>query len=604
MRPCSHRIVRIAWARINLQDLSARRSISYNDGHGSESDALFNLELREDDGLASPIREFFASPLEYGDRIGHVIEKRKQKDLNQKAASPLGVEDGSALPLPKLKIPGGPGRNALKHLYGGVRSKLDDSELHHEGDIVQDMLNERMLELETAKHKMIAKKVARTYIPERKVLLAQKEKENGDREVSEGQVLADDAITALMPLKKLIALSSSSSENLHSGKNESSWGNSGQYGAATEYASTEGEEVFGRKGGFEEANDQLPYLARCLQRAGLCSRREAITRVTSGAVKVNGEVIRDPFVRVEASDDILVAGHAGRLRFPPTQLWLYHKPAFTRVSLGGDGGIGRHGSADTATTLRLAQLIGQDFFIPIGTLPFHLHGVMCLTNDGDLARWMNHPSARIQSTYQLRVRPGVGLLLANKLNTKGISIGKFNYKGFEFLPLNERRSAKALRVKVYEAGNKLSIDKMVQGIGRRIIRGGRISFGPFKGHRLPPGGLREVTVPPFFHKHCSRVWQPFVERDWPYFRQRRLLRLRQMSRYRMLTDKERAEADTYAFEELQQAFNFQSTELEVEAQESLRALQNNATGVDEHEFFVNPDTVPSLPPSEVKFLSL
>lgn len=308
--------------------------------------------------------------------------------------------------------------------------------------------------------------------------------------------------------------------------------------------------------------DGMVYLLRTLPRAGFCSRREAATIIAGGQVRVNNVVERNPFRLVRAEDDIHVAGHQSRLRFSPPRLWMYHKPAGVVVS--------RSDVAGRTLITKHARILGMDHLVPVGSLPMRAHGLLMLTNDGELSRFLENPKSMIQQTYVLRVRPAIDPVLAHKLNTEGININGRQYKGTEFLVSPGARSRYSVKVKV--RGETMPIAHLMQHLGRVVERGGRTSFGPFVMNSLAVGSVREVTVPPFYSNHAGAVWQTFVERDWPYFRRIRVARLRRLSRYRELTPKELEELDQYTYEEVKEALSFEAQELTAAASERAARL--------------------------------
>lgn len=312
-----------------------------------------------------------------------------------------------------------------------------------------------------------------------------------------------------------------------------------------------------------ESVDGRVLLLRTLQRVGLCSRREAITLITSGEVMVDGVVERNPFRLVSAEQNLSVKGHSQRLRFSPSRMWVYHKPANVMVS--------RSDPAGRALFVKHAMMLGMDHLIPIGGLPLRAHGIMLLTNDGELAKVMQHPSNMIQQTYQFRVKPAVDPLLAERWNTQGVSINGVTYKNAEFFVNHSARSRYHVKVKI--RGESIPAHQLLAHLGRHVQRGGRESFGPFTLHGLAPGGTREVSIPPFYMKYSGSVWKSFVERDWPYFRRLRVLKLRRLAKYRALSAKELEELDTFSFDEVREALQYQSSELEAEAKRFAEQLE-------------------------------
>lgn len=340
------------------------------------------------------------------------------------------------------------------------------------------------------------------------------------------------------------------------------------------FAEESGAEAFRGASARQSSSAEGVLLIRCMQRACLSSRREAIELVASGEVTVDGVVERNPFRRVFASNNVKVRGHSQRLKFAPSRLWVYHKPANVVVS--------RFDPAGRALFTKHAQLLGIDHVIPIGSLPYKSHGVLLLTNDGELADVLAHPKSNIQQSYHFRVKPAIDPVLANKLNTEGIRINEVLYNKAEFMVNHADRSRYYVKIRV--RGETMPPHLLLGHLGRTIDRGGRVSFGPFALNGVPPGGVREVTVPPFFMKHVAHVWKPFIERDWPTHRRERVRRLQTLSKYRELRAKELEELDAFTFDEFKDALSYQSRELESEADVVARQLERQPqvddTGLD------------------------
>src|SRR5437762_62759 len=74
------------------------------------------------------------------------------------------------------------------------------------------------------------------------------------------------------------------------------------------------------------SNHPVERIAKRIARAGICSRREAESRINEGRVKVNGKKIMSPALNV-GPEDVITVDNKPLAAHEPTQLWLYHKPA-------------------------------------------------------------------------------------------------------------------------------------------------------------------------------------------------------------------------------------------------------------------------------------
>ncbi len=134
-------------------------------------------------------------------------------------------------------------------------------------------------------------------------------------------------------------------------------------------------------------------IAKVLARAGLCSRREAERWITLGRVSIDGRVIDSPALNVTPDTNILVDGKPLPDR-QPTRLWRYHKPAgrlTTRRDPEGRPTIYDGLPPELATA------------ITVGRLDMNSEGLLLLTNDGVLARYLELPATGWIRKYRVRV---------------------------------------------------------------------------------------------------------------------------------------------------------------------------------------------------------
>jgi 23S rRNA pseudouridine2605 synthase len=135
--------------------------------------------------------------------------------------------------------------------------------------------------------------------------------------------------------------------------------------------------------------EQMPlnkYVAHC----GICSRRDAANLVRSGKVTVNGTVITEPGHKVKPDDDIR---HNGKKVFPSRDLVyiLLNKPK-DFITTTDD-------PQNRKTVLDLIGAATKERVYPVGRLDRNTSGVLLLTNDGDLAQKLTHPSNEIKKVY-------------------------------------------------------------------------------------------------------------------------------------------------------------------------------------------------------------
>src|SRR5919108_2114858 len=143
-------------------------------------------------------------------------------------------------------------------------------------------------------------------------------------------------------------------------------------------------------------------LAKFLAHAGVASRRAAERLIAEGRVTVGGEVVNDPARDVDEESGVEVDGRA--VVAEPREVHMLNKPAGV-VSTARDT-HGRRTVVDLVPSERRLY--------PVGRLDADTTGLILLTNDGDLAHALTHPSFEVPRTYRARVegRPGERALRA------------------------------------------------------------------------------------------------------------------------------------------------------------------------------------------------
>ena len=226
----------------------------------------------------------------------------------------------------------------------------------------------------------------------------------------------------------------------------------------------------------------LMRLNRFLARSGVASRRGADEIVEAGRVRINGVTVTQHGVTVNTDSD-LVEVDGSRVRLPEQFTYIVvNKPIGYVVTMSDPQG--RKTVADFVPR-RLAGVI------PVGRLDIDTSGLLVMTDDGDLAHRLTHPSFELDKTYEVMVG---GVLSEKSIRSleRGISLdGKVTAPAtVEALSVSHNRSY--CEITIHE-GRKRQIRRMFEAIGHSVRDLRRVRIGPLELGDLKPGHSRGVT---------------------------------------------------------------------------------------------------------------
>ena len=219
-------------------------------------------------------------------------------------------------------------------------------------------------------------------------------------------------------------------------------------------------------------------LQKVLARVGFGSRRACDELVEAGRVEVNGQVaVLGQRVDV-ARDRVAVDGTPVGI-LPDLVYYLLNKPA--GVVTTADDPEGR------PTVVQLVPAEPRVF--PVGRLDIATEGLLLLTNDGELAQRLTHPSHGVEKEYLAEVEGTPGRSALARLR-EGVVIGD----GERTAPARATVLSPGLvRVVVHE-GRYRQVRRMLDAVGHPVIRLVRTRIGPLADNRLRPGAWRRLTL--------------------------------------------------------------------------------------------------------------
>lgn len=223
-------------------------------------------------------------------------------------------------------------------------------------------------------------------------------------------------------------------------------------------------------------------LQKILAHAGVASRRKAEQLIEAGRVRVNGHVVREMGTRADPrADTITVDGE--RIRKPRGQVYLLlNKPRNVMSTVDDPGGR-------TTVTDLVRQAAPDVRLYPVGRLDFASEGLLILTNDGDLTRFMTR-AGNAPKVYAVKVS-GVPTTRDLGRLRKGIRIESRKLAPSEIRVVSEDANT-WLEVTLHEGQNR-QIRKMFDAVGHRVMKLRRTRIGFLADPKLKSGQWRHLT---------------------------------------------------------------------------------------------------------------
>lgn len=224
-------------------------------------------------------------------------------------------------------------------------------------------------------------------------------------------------------------------------------------------------------------------LQKVLAQAGVASRRACEEMIGDGRVTVNGQVVRRFGAKVDPAAQVI---HVDGKRIPTAPDLVYYalnKPIGVVSTM--DDPQGRPCLADY-----VEELAPRLFHV--GRLDTETEGLLLLTNDGELANRLTHPSYGVQKKYWAKVPGPIPRDLSRRLK-QGIELEDGLARADSFAIVQEHGQQALVEVVLHE-GRKHVVRRMLEEAGHRVIDLARIEFGPVKLGRTKPGTVRALSL--------------------------------------------------------------------------------------------------------------
>ena len=223
-------------------------------------------------------------------------------------------------------------------------------------------------------------------------------------------------------------------------------------------------------------------LQKVLAGAGVASRRVAEQYIVAGRVRVNGVVVTELGTRIDPAHDLVdVDGTAVQLDASKRYVML-NKPTGVVSSMKDDRG---------RPDLRGFAREWPERLFNVGRLDADTSGLLVLTNDGELAHVLAHPSFGVDKVYIAKVDGRVTPQTISRL-TKGIELDDGPIAADKARLLDASGTASLVELTLHSGRNRI-VRRMMAAVGHPVLELVRRQFGPLHLGTLPAGAARELT---------------------------------------------------------------------------------------------------------------
>jgi 23S rRNA pseudouridine2605 synthase len=224
-------------------------------------------------------------------------------------------------------------------------------------------------------------------------------------------------------------------------------------------------------------------LQKVLAEAGIGSRRHCEELIGAGRVEVDGQTVRRFGARVNP-DRQVIRVDGKRIPAKPGLVYLaFNKPPKVLTAM-----------SDPRGRPTVADFLGDrsERLFHIGRLDYDTEGLMLLTNDGELAHRLAHPSFEVAKTYLADVAGPVPKDLGRRLTT-GIELDDGVATADRFRVIDRSGQRALVEITLHE-GRKHVVRRMLAAAGHPVSRLVRTDVGPIRLGTLKPGASRELTT--------------------------------------------------------------------------------------------------------------
>ncbi len=220
-------------------------------------------------------------------------------------------------------------------------------------------------------------------------------------------------------------------------------------------------------------------LNKYLANAGLCSRRDADAFIENGQVTINGQIAKELGTKVQPGDEVRFKG----------RLILPEKPVYVLINKPKDCITSAEDPEGRRTVMDLIDNSVRQRIFPVGRLDRNTTGVLLLTNDGDLAQKLTHPSFGVHKVYKATLDKAMKREDFEKL-LAGVELEDGFVQPDAMAYVDETQ--KEIGIEIHSGKNRV-VHRMFNSLGYLVDKLDRVMFAGLSKDGLKRGETRQLT---------------------------------------------------------------------------------------------------------------
>ncbi len=222
-------------------------------------------------------------------------------------------------------------------------------------------------------------------------------------------------------------------------------------------------------------------LNKFLSNAGICARRKADDFIKAGKVTVDGKVVNEMGYRVMAKQEVKFGGKV---------VTAFHKKFYVLLNKPKNFITTTSDEKDRKTIMDLVKGASTERLYPVGRLDRSTTGLILLTNDGDLAQKLSHPSKEVSKLYMVKVDKLVTLAHLEQL-ASGVKLDDGMANADEVAYADDHDKS-IIGIQIHSGRNRV-VRRMFESLGYSVEKLDRVMFAGLTKKDLPRGKWKHLN---------------------------------------------------------------------------------------------------------------